>query len=174
MTETRERIAAHVRDRPGVHFSGIVRGLDLAPGQVQYHLRRLQRTGRVTETGLFGRTHYYPPGFDPWERRALALLRRETAGDIVASLVVDGPCSPAAVADRLDLARSTLSWHVDRLESSGLVERRRDDRGRVTLSLADRDRTVALLEKVEPARTDRVVSRFARLVDSLLEDVTAD
>lgn len=174
MTETRERIATHVKERPGVHFSAIVRALDLAPGQVQYHLRRLRRAGRLTEEGLYGRTHYYPPTFDPWERRALALLRRETAGDIVAALVADGPSSPATVADRLGLARSTLSWHVDRLEASGLVDRVRDGRGRVTLEVADHDRTATLLAKVEPSPADRLVSRFTRLVDTLIEDATAD
>lgn len=173
MSETRELIADHVRAHPGVHFSGIVRALDLAPGQVQYHLRRLRRADRVTEEGLYGRTHYYPPGFDPWERRALALLRRETAGDIVARLVAGGSARPADVAADLDLARSTLSWHVDRLEASGLVERRRDDHGGVTLAAADPERTAALLTEVDPSLPERLVSRFARLVDNLLEDATS-
>ena len=44
-TDTRERIAAHVEHNPGVHFSELVRDLDLAPGQVQYHLRRLDASG---------------------------------------------------------------------------------------------------------------------------------
>lgn len=40
MSETRERIASHVEENPGVHFNALTRRLDLA-GQVQYHLDRL-------------------------------------------------------------------------------------------------------------------------------------
>ncbi|MGM0397617.1 MAG: winged helix-turn-helix transcriptional regulator, partial [Halobacteriota archaeon] len=38
MVETRTRIAEAVRTQPGIHFNGLVRSLDLATGQVQYHL----------------------------------------------------------------------------------------------------------------------------------------
>lgn len=94
MTETRATIADAVRAHPGIHFNELVRTLDLANGQVQYHLGRLRDEGSVVAERLYGRTHYYPPGYDEWERRALALLRRETAGDVVAYLLANGPTPP--------------------------------------------------------------------------------
>jgi predicted transcriptional regulator len=168
VTDTRERIAAHVEARPGVHFRGLVRDLDLAPGQVQYHLRRLVGDEVVAEA-LYGRTHYYPPEFSAWERGALALVRRETARDVLGYLMAAGPTPPGEVAAGIDVARSTLEWHLDHLEAQGVVEKRRDGR-RVTLALARPDDTADLLAAVEPSLPERMVDRFERLVDRLLEE----
>jgi predicted transcriptional regulator len=165
MTDTRDRIAAHVRENPGIHFSELVRDLDLAPGQVQYHLRRLDVSG----TDLFGRTHYFPPDYDAFDRRVVAVARRETARDILLALLKRGPTAPATVADDLVVARSTLEWHLDRLVTVDLVRKTRDERGRVTLALARPDETLELLETVEPDLPERLVDRFGRLLDDLLD-----
>jgi predicted transcriptional regulator len=170
VSETRDRLATHVRSHPGVHFSDLVRELDLAPGQVQYHVRKLGASDRVVAEEVGDRTHYYPPEYDPWERRALALLRRETAGDIVAALIADGTARPQAVADELDIARSTLEWHLDRLVAHDVVEKRRDERGHVHLELTDPEATVGVLRNADPSLIGRLVSRFNRLLDQLLED----
>ena len=87
-TSTRTSIVDFVADNPGVHFSELVRRRDLAPGQVQYHLRRIGDDS-VVGVDLFGRTHYYPPEFDERTRRRLAVLRRETARDLVLSLLTE-------------------------------------------------------------------------------------
>jgi predicted transcriptional regulator len=168
VSETRRRIADHVEANPGVHFSELVRALDLAPGQVQYHLRRLG--DRIVSAELFGRTHYYPPDCDERDRRVLAILRRETARDVVVFLLRRGPSAPAAVADNLGVARSTLEWHLDRLVSEGVVRKSRDERGRVTLVLADPERTAAYLETVDTSLPERLVDRFDRLLDDLLSE----
>jgi predicted transcriptional regulator len=171
MSDTRTSIVEYVRAHPGVHFNALVSALDLAPGQVQYHLRRLQDGGAVVRHRLYGRTHYFGPEYDEWERAALALVRRETARDVLASLLERGPGRPGAVADDLDVARSTLEWHLDHLVEQGLVEKRRDDRGRVTLVAARPEKTERLLREVTPSLPDRFVDRFTRLFDRLLDDV---
>lgn len=156
MTETRSSIADAVRDRPGVHFNELVRSLDLAPGQVQYHLRRLREDDSVVVERLYGQTHYYPPAYDDWERGALALLRRETAGDVVAYLLAHGPDRLGTVANELHIARSTLEWHLDRLVEHDLVEKRRED-GQVTLAAAAPEETIRLLRNADPTLRERLV-----------------
>lgn len=163
----RRRIAERVGTDPGVHFNALVRELDMAPGQVQYHLKRLLGD-RVVAEDCYGRTHYYPPSFDAWERRALALLRRETSADIVGTLLGSDGTPATEVADRVDIARSTLSWHADRLVDAGLVRESRDAEGRVVLDLAYPGRTARLLRRAQPTLPGRLVDRFTRLVDSLL------
>jgi predicted transcriptional regulator len=170
MSETRERVADYVRAHPGVHFNAVVRALDLAPGQVQYHVNVLLGGDAFVAEQLYGRTHYYPDGYDAWERHALALLRRETARDVVAVLLDADAARPGAVADELDVARSTLEWHLDRLVEHDLVTKDRDDRGRVTLALARPEATVRLLHEADPALGERMVDRFTRLVDRLLSE----
>jgi len=168
-SETRERVAARIRDDPGIHFNAVVRASGLARGQVQYHLRRLIRTGRVVADERYGRTHYFPPEYDEWERGALALLRRETAAEVVGLLLDEGELPAPAVAERVGIARSTLSHHLDHLTERGLVGTCRDADGRVVLAPAAPERTARLLRSAEPTLPERLVDRFARLVDSLLE-----
>ena len=171
MNQTRDRIAKHIRGHPGVHFNALVAGLDLAPGQVQYHLRELIDRNVIVREQLYGRTHYFDPEYDEWERGAFALVRRETARDVLASLLVDGPSRPAKVAENLDIARSTLEWHLDHLVEQDLVEKRRNDSGRVTLLLCQPEATERLLREMTPSLPDRFVDRFTRLFDRLLDDV---
>jgi predicted transcriptional regulator len=65
MTGTRNRIAQQVRRNPGIHFNELTRTLDLAPGQVQYHLRKLQRSDDVLEESLYRRNRPSASGLDP-------------------------------------------------------------------------------------------------------------
>ncbi|AGB33256.1 regulatory protein ArsR [Natrinema pellirubrum DSM 15624] len=168
MTDTRQRIRAHVDDNAGVHFNELVRESAFAPGQIQYHIRRLLEDDRLVREEFYGRTHYYPPTYDEWERAALALFRRETAREIVVALAETDTAAPADIADDLGIARSTLEYHVDRLVAHDIVEKRYDDRNRVVLDLADPEATGRLLTTVTPTVPDRLVDRFTRLVDELL------
>lgn len=169
MSETRETIATHVRAKPGDHFNGVVRSLDLAPGQVQYHLRKLGEEGTVTAEELYGRTHYYPPEYDDWERAALAMFRRETARDLLAFLLDNGETGPSTLADEVDLARSTVEWHLDNLVEQDIVVKRREG-NRVQVSLCRPEATAELLGRITPSLPERMVDRFTRLVDGFLEE----
>lgn len=169
MSDTRDRIADHVATNPGVHFNGLVRALGLATGQVQYHVKRLRDDGRVVVEECCGRTHYFPEGYGDWERGALALLRRETSADVVALLLARGETAPGEVAEALDLAGSTVAYHVDRLVEQDVLERRRGD-ARVRLAVCRPTATAELLAAANQPLPGRLVDRFVRLVDRLLED----
>lgn len=168
MTETRQKIRAHVGSNAGVHFNELVRKSNFAPGQIQYHVRRLLEEDRLVREEFYGRTHYYPPEYDEWERAALALFRRETAREIVVYLIEHEQAAPADVADAIGIARSTLEYHLDRLVDHDIVEKRYAERNRVVLELATPEATGRLLTTVTPTVPDRLVDRFSRLVDDLL------
>jgi predicted transcriptional regulator len=172
MNKTRKRVARRIHTAPGIHFNELVRVLDLAPGQVQYHLKQLCSAGAVTDEQRYGRTHYYPPECNEWRRGALSLLRRETAGDIVALLCDRGPTPPQAIADDLDIARSTLEWHADHLTEQDVIVKERNERNHVTLALVRPAETARLLREVTPSSPALMVDRFTRLADRLLEDAT--
>lgn len=170
MTATRTRIALQIRRKPGTHFNELVRSLEFAPGQIQYHVHKLSNDAEVIEENLYGRTHYFPPEFDSWERSALALFRRETSRDILGYLLEGGPAKPQAVADSLGIARSTLEWHLSHLVEQDVIVKQRDERNRVTLVVAHPERTRELLREISPSIPDRFLDRFTRLVDSLLSE----
>lgn len=171
MTDVRNQVHQHVRTNPGVHFNELARNLDIATGQAQYHLRRLGRSGEVVAERIRGQTHYFDPEYDAWERRMLSLYRRETTRALITLLLDEGRLSAATIADRLDLARSTVSWHVETLVDAGIVDRSYGDRGRVEVALARPTETIQFLEAVTPSLADTLVDRFVHLVDGGLGTV---
>lgn len=172
MSDTRSRVLDCVYDTPGIHFNAIGRTLDIATGQTQYHLRKLCRNEKLEKEDVCGRTHYYPPTFSTWERGAVALLRRETTREIVLLLLRQEPLPPAEIADSLELARSTVEWHLSRLIEHDVArkDRMESDPARVVVALPDDRDVYRLLREIEPHLLDRVVDRFSRLADDLLEE----
>lgn len=168
MTETRRRVKDHVTSNPGVHFNAVSRNLDIATGQTQYHLRRLRRQNRLVSREIRGRKHYFPVGYSDREQAAIALLRRETTREIVLRLLDNRQMTPGELTDETGLARSTIEWHLSTLLDYDLVEKRYDDE-LVTVRLTDPELLYDLLVEIEPTLPDRLVDRFSRLVDSLLE-----
>lgn len=174
MSDTRQQIRRQVHANAGIHFNELVRESDFATGQVQYHVRRLIDEGQLIRSEFYGRTHYYPPEYDDWERETLALFRRETVREIVVYLIEHEPATPGEITDSLGIARSTLEHHLDRLLAHEVVEKRYDQHRHVTLRLTDPDRIGPLLTVVTPTVPDRFVDRFTRLVDGLLESSSRD
>lgn len=174
MSETRARIHECVQHNPGVHFNDISRRLDIATGQTQYHLRKLRHDDRIEREEVCGRTHFFPPTYTAWERETIALLRRETAREIVVLLLNRDAARPDRIADRLDLARSTVEWHLSNLVEHGIASKRavpdRDGTERVVVELTDPQHVYRLLREIEPRLTDRLVDRFTRLTDRLLDE----
>lgn len=169
VSETRSRIRDCIDREPGIHFNRISRELDIATGQTQYHLRKLLGDGKLRKESIGGRTHYYPPTYSAWERSTIALLRRETSREIVLYLLRNEPAAPAEIATKLDLARSTVEWHLSRLVEHDIATKERTD-GHVIVSLTDGESVYRLLREIEPRLLDRVVDRFSRLTDELLEE----
>jgi Uncharacterized protein conserved in archaea len=165
MPTVRERVHEHVEANPGVHFSALREELDIATGQAQYHLRKLDRAGDVVAEEVRGRTHYFDRSYDPWERRTLAFARRETARVLLAHLLQDGPLAAGELTDRLAVSRSTVAWHVSSLADAGVIEKSYGDRGRVVVEMIRPEETRRLLDEVTPSLTDRLIDRFTRLVE---------
>jgi len=172
MSETKPRniILDCVDENPGIHFNELVRSVSLATGQVQYHMYGLLEEGDIDDADLYGRTHYYPTEYPERDRGAVALLRRETAREVVLYVVKNGESRPDGVADELGIARSTLEWHVGRLVEQGLVEKRHGDDRRVSLTAVDEKRTAEMLSDISPSLSDRLVDRFVTMVDRMLEE----
>lgn len=164
MSEVRRELREYIDSHPGVHFNELTRALDIATGQTQYHIKNLRDEDALHVEKLRGQTHYFTDGYDAQERRTLALLRRETAREIIVCALDDEP-SATDLAERLDVARSTISWHVSTLEEAGVAEKVYDEHGRAHVRLTSPDETRRLLDEVSPSLPDRLVDRFTRIVD---------
>jgi DNA-binding MarR family transcriptional regulator len=93
-------------------------------------------------------------------------LRRETAREIIVFALEAGEPREARIAEELDVARSTVAWHVSALVEADLAEKCYDERGRVRVCLQRREALYDLLDEISPSLPDRLVDRFTRLVDA--------
>ncbi len=166
MSDTRDAVRDHVESHPGVYFNELTRELGIATGQAQYHLRRLLDSGALDSESLRGRTHYFPTGYEPWEQRTIALLRRETAREIIVRTLDSGTVAASDLPTDLGVARSTVAWHVSTLVDADVAEKTYDKDGRSHIRLARPEETRRLLDVVSPSLPAKLLDRFTRLVDA--------
>ncbi len=166
---TGSNLLTHVSENPGIHFNALTRDLGLTPDKLQRLTRDLESDGDLVVEQLYGKTHFYTGDHDEWERRTLALLRRETSREVLLYLLETERAPASDVADAVGIARSTLEWHCDRLIDAGLVEKRRDGRA-VDLIVTRPDDVRDLLPVLSPSLPERWVDRTTRLFDQLFED----
>lgn len=117
----REAILDEVRSDPPATVADLAGLLDLDYKTVEHHVRVLEDFGLVEPRRRGQLRQLYPAGEAPPELpeplagehgTALALLR----------IVAEKPgLTQAEAAQRLDVARSTVAWHVDRLAEKGLL-----------------------------------------------------
>lgn len=129
-TETvRAGLERLVRCYPGLHLRALARMADTSEALAGYHFDRLADSGRVRELPGPGFRRFFPaepPTPGDRQARILAVLRRPIPFAIALHLLQAGPLSHGAIADRIDRAPSTATYHLATLQSAGIAARRSD------------------------------------------------
>lgn len=162
-------VQTYVTENPGAHFNDIVESVGITPDKLQRVSEQLEIEDTLAIVDLYGKTHYYPPGYDPWEQKLIALCRRETSREILLYLLENGSSSPSEVVDDVGIARGTLEWHVERLIDADVVTKERDSWA-VELAVVDPEAVTRILQEIQPTLPERWLDRTSRLLDHLLED----
>jgi DNA-binding transcriptional ArsR family regulator len=136
-----------VRARPGIHLRGLQRDLRMPIGSLEHHLRLLLKHQLVVSHKDGRRRSYYPSGQTeqediPW----LHCLRQDTWRRLLAGLLDDPEGDVDRFSQRLGLARSTVAYHLRRLNKAGLVERVQIGRDQL-YQLAQPDRLRRILDQ---------------------------
>lgn len=161
----RRAVYRHVLQYPGVHLRGVEQQLGISSALASYHLRELEKGGWLRSYDMEGYTRWFPgprsreASLGRKERRLLGLLREEATLNIALLLLDRGALTHGELVQELGLAKSTVSYHVAKLERAGLL-RRREER----VELADADLAESLLLRYEP--TPDLLERFRRLWDA--------
>lgn len=148
--DVRRRVLDLVVAEPGVTASGIAEALDVHLTTAIYHLNVLKEEGRIEGVRRGRSTRWFENHrrFGRLEKRLLTALKTDTASELL-GLVADNPgIHGAELARRLDLSRTSVKWHTDRLLDEGLLKQERRD-GRVRLEVPAR--TNELMEQYGPA-----------------------
>ncbi len=118
--ESRERVHAAIRERPGIHIAALQSTLQLNSGTLLHHLRTLERHRLVTSRreGRFRR--YYPgdAAVPPVSPSPLSVVAQRILDELERS----GETAFTEMADRLGVSKQRLSYNVKVLRARGLVE----------------------------------------------------
>jgi predicted transcriptional regulator len=120
--DTKALILAHVGKTPGIRYRELLRLTDLTNGTLEYHLKILERTYKITICRRDGRrARYYPIDIPADESHILEYIRNKVARQIVLFILENDLCTFSEILRNIKKAPSTLSWHLKRLCESGIV-----------------------------------------------------
>ncbi|MFP4000735.1 MAG: winged helix-turn-helix transcriptional regulator [Thermoplasmata archaeon] len=157
--ETRKKIFEVIKEYPGLNMKAIERKTGMDLNLVKYHLKKLEKMEVVNKVEEEGYKRYYPtkyPGerLDKRDKRLLGLLRKEKPLAIVIYLLNHGgKAKHKEISEELDIAPSTLSYHLDKLRDKKVLTREEG-----SYKLLNEKHISHLLLEYEPP--DDVVERF--------------
>jgi DNA-binding transcriptional ArsR family regulator len=136
-SDLRARLYETVAESPGTYLSELAATADVPVSTVRYHVRVLEREGVVETERIRGKRRLFPgnAATGPLD----AALNDASTEPILRAVRREEPVSVSGLADSVDRAASTVSYHLARLEDADLVERARDGTSvRVSLTPATR------------------------------------
>lgn len=160
----RQRVYDAVRRFPGIHVRELERQTKESAALCQYHLEKLVAEKLVEGHDQGGYTRYFPTAkgkaasVTPRDQETLGLLRENVPLHIVLVLLDDEPLSHTEIVAKVDVAKSTVSYHLAKLAEGGIVDR---EPGTKKLRLVDRERTYRLLLMYRPTPT--LIEAFGEL-----------
>jgi predicted transcriptional regulator len=171
--ETRRRLHQQVEQFPGLHLSELARQCGLETNHAKYHLTALETHGLVSSKQDGGLQRFYPRREGPTgpqeaigadDKAVLAVLRQPVPLHAVLVLLDRGEVRHADLDAAIPVSRTTLHYHMAKLERAGVVESWRDGRERA-YRLLEGDRLMALLLRYRPP--DKLVAGFLEAWEAL-------
>jgi len=120
--ETRRKIYDIVAKNPGLHLSKIAELLDMRVSLAEYHLFYLEKNQLVVPVNESGYTRYYAKGeVGTEDKKVLGLLRQNVPLRIILLLLKCDTSQHKELLQNLDVAPSTLSYHLKKLVTCGII-----------------------------------------------------
>ncbi|NJE11367.1 metalloregulator ArsR/SmtB family transcription factor [Thermococcus sp. MAR1] len=163
--ERRSEILHQIQSKPGITFRELARELGIGIGDLQYHLYRLEKEGKVFSRKLGKRRYIFPSGFEKDCQRLLIAISTETRRRILLTLM-EGPLTQSEIAKRLGLSQPTVSYHMSELLKLGIVDARKEGKS-VTYTLSYDPMIIArVIKEYRP-------SLWEKLADNLIDLLTS-
>lgn len=122
-----QRVLEFIQKNPGSHLRQIKRELSMSIGTIQYHLKYLEKQGRITSEKQNMYRYYFPVGmFKQNEKNILKVFKQETAREIIMIIIEKKNPTQKELVDALKLSAPSISWNIDRLIEYDLVDEIRD------------------------------------------------
>ncbi|WMW21611.1 winged helix-turn-helix transcriptional regulator [Methanolobus mangrovi] len=161
--DTRKRIFETIQRSPGIHLRELERILDMAIGNLQYHLHYMEKKNLISalRDEQFVRYFIKDKELDGNDRKVLSFLRKKACRHILISLMEDPGMNNKDLSSAIGLSPSTVSWHLNKLVATGIVKK--------TVHGRESNFEVIGPEKVAELIITYKGSFFDRLLDNFIE-----
>lgn len=157
--EPRKKIYDAIEESPGMHLRQIDRKLDIPMGTIRYHLRVLEKRDLITSKKEDKYKRFYARGkIDREKKDVLAILMKELPRTIILYLLEFPGSSHKDILSSLDVAASTLSYHLKKLREKDMIEKRDG-----TYHVKNEEEIADLLIQYQQTFLDSLVDRFVRM-----------
>lgn len=132
--DIRRAIYETITDNPGITLADVHQETEIPRTTIETHAKVLWKSGVLhRDIKRYGKRHYYPEEEIPGEamQKLIAVEEHETRAAVLAAIPDSGAATPNEIAASIGRESSTVSHHINRLESDGLIEREQD--GRTTM-----------------------------------------
>jgi len=120
--ETRRKIYDLVSKNPGLHLSRIAELLVMRTSLVEYHLIYLEKNQIIIPSKQSGYARYYVKGaIGTEDKKIIAILRQDVPLRIVLYLLKNVRSQHKDILENIDIAPSTLSYHLKKLVRHGII-----------------------------------------------------
>ncbi len=161
--EIRQSIYSLISASPGLHFREIQRRTKIATGQLTYHLNYLHKVCLIKTVNDGEYLRYYAHiQINDGERRVLELVRQKSIRHILLFLLENDNCNHEHLVKNLDIAPSTISWHLKKLINADVVNKKVEGR-KSFYSINNPELIKKVLIKNKESFLDIVVDRFIEM-----------
>ncbi|MFH1240679.1 MAG: winged helix-turn-helix transcriptional regulator [Candidatus Diapherotrites archaeon] len=165
--DTRRKIYKTIEASPGLHFREIQRRTGMAIGSLQYHLEQLEKKNLIHAQKETKFIRYYAVRQTlTADKNMISLLRQDSVRKIVLFLLENKAVNNQKLSKAINLSPSTTSWHLEKLLSQGVVEKRK--RGRKTFfKISNPNEIAAILIGHKKSFLDELVDNFAEVWEEI-------
>lgn len=162
ISQARKKIYEIVFKFPGIHFREIQRKTNLAVGCLKYNLNILEESKLIVSEKCGKNLRYFLPTFTAEEKKLLGMLRLKSIRRILIYLLTRPSAKHRNIASELDLSPSTISWHLKRLESLGVIKPERNGRETAYMVLK-KEEVIKVLSSFRESFLDGWVENFINM-----------
>ncbi|WP_421909176.1 winged helix-turn-helix transcriptional regulator [Methanolacinia petrolearia] len=122
--QNRNDIFDFISENPGCSIADISNNLGINRGSTKYHIGKLISDSKVTlvKSGKFIRIFENSGIFDEQQKVLASHLRNETGRKLLLSIMENPGITNMDLAEKHDMNKSTIHWHLKKFQKSGIVQ----------------------------------------------------
>lgn len=165
--DIKQTLLYRISENPGIWYRELLRLTGISNGALTHHLRGLEETGkiRVQRAVNLGKTRYYALDVTDSESNIIGYLGNDTTKQIVLMMLEHEFCTFSELVEKTGKSQSTISWHMKRLVTAGIVKARASDY--ILYSLANKAAVSDVLSKYKRSFLEAAANNYLEIIDEL-------